>query len=547
MKGASFLVSFFLCASIGFGCSSTEDRQNPPAHTSQETSPRQARPIPNDGFYSLVPESEKFMRNPDFPNGYSNPLEHIPIPQHPFMAPNGSSTMHNDAYMTDAYAQPGPLGYDPQVASTYYGIGDCLTVAFDKQNRIVSVCVGLEAPRLVLLEPDTLDEIASYTLPPKPWYWALDKNINVLQDTSGGAYFYLDHRDDAIVTTHDRRLLAVRAPADGESAFQIVGEYDLSAHVVARPWPEGDRIGPALPDWGGRYYWYTTRYGMVGTVDQSTGDVRSMELAGEQIQNSPAVGEDGFYVVTDHALYRFSADAEGNPRIDWRSVYERGSRKKPGMFTQGSGTTPTLIGDLVAIADNADPRMHVCLFRRADGLEVCPPVPVFEQGESATENSLIAFARPAIDTTVYSFIVENNYGYEDFLATTGGRSTVGGVSRIDAVIDGTGACVDSRVVWTSDAISPTTVPKLSLGNGLIYLYTKDPTEMIDMWYFTAIDFETGRLVYKVLTGTGLGYNNHYAPVTIDPDGRAYVGSLAGLISIRDAIHPRDGRPPDPRQ
>ncbi len=513
------------------GCSSSNHTERPSMHASTPAS-RQAQPIPQDALYKLVPDSDKFIRSQDFPIGYTHPLDYIPVPEHPFMAPNGACTMHNDAYMTDTYAVSGPLGFDPTVISTSYGIKDCLTVAFDSKHRIVSVCVGLDAPLLVVLDPSTLDELASYTLPSKPWYWVLD-NVNVLQDTSGGAYFYLDHEDQAVITTHDYRLLVLRPPDDGEVQFHIVREYDLSDHVVSQPWPQRDKIGPALPDWSGHYYWYTTRYGMVGTVDRLTGNVMTLELAGEQIQNSPAVGEDGFYVVTDHALYRFQADIDGTPRVIWRSTYDRGTRKKPGMFTQGSGTTPTLIGDLVAIADNADPFMHVCLFRRADGQEVCAPMPVFGEGESATENSLIAVAQAVPHGTLYSIVVENNYGYVDFLSTTRGKSTVSGVARVDYLLDRDTSCTEARLVWTSDVISPTTVPKLSLGNGLIYVYTKDPTDLIDMWYFTALDFETGRLVYKVLTGTGLGYNNHYAPITIGPDGSAYVGSLGGLISIKD--------------
>jgi hypothetical protein len=40
-------------------------------------------------------------------------------------------------------------------------------------------------------------------------------------------------------------------------------------------------------------------------------------------------------------------------------------------------------------------------------------------------------------------------------------------------------------------------------------------------------------VYRRLTGTGYLYNNHYAPISIGPDGAAYVGSLGGLIRIAD--------------
>lgn len=79
------------------------------------------------------------------------------------------------------------------------------------------------------------------------------------------------------------------------------------------------------------------------------------------------------------------------------------------------------------------------------------------------------------------------------------------------------------------------VPKVSLATGLVYTYTKRlRRDEIDAWYFTAIDFRTGETVYKQLAGIGLGYNNNYAPVTIGPDGSAYVGALGGLIKLKDS-------------
>src|SRR5207245_4220302 len=45
---------------------------------------------------------------------------------------------------------------------------------------------------------------------------------------------------------------------------------------------------------------------------------------------------------------------------------------------------------------------------------------------------------------------------------------------------------------------------------------------------------TGQTVYRRLAGTGFGYNNNYAPVTLGPEGSAYVGALGGLVALRDA-------------
>jgi hypothetical protein len=50
---------------------------------------------------------------------------------------------------------------------------------------------------------------------------------------------------------------------------------------------------------------------------------------------------------------------------------------------------------------------------------------------------------------------------------------------------------------------------------------------------TAASLATGATVYEQLAGTGLGFNSNYAPVSIGPDGSAYVGVLGGLVSVRD--------------
>jgi hypothetical protein len=79
------------------------------------------------------------------------------------------------------------------------------------------------------------------------------------------------------------------------------------------------------------------------------------------------------------------------------------------------------------------------------------------------------------------------------------------------------------------------VPKLSLGAGLVYTYTKpeDTENQNDAWYLTAIDFRSGETVYRRLAGAGPGFNNNFAPVTIGPDDRAYVGALGGITEFRD--------------
>ena len=91
-----------------------------------------------------------------------------------------------------------------------------------------------------------------------------------------------------------------------------------------------------------------------------------------------------------------------------------------------------------------------------------------------------------------------------------------------------------RVAWTSSVSAPTSVPKVSLGNGLVYVYSKKAsTPDDDSWYFTALDVRTGRTQWLQRTGNGTQWNNHYASIYLGPDGTAYIATLAGLVRIAD--------------
>jgi hypothetical protein len=455
-------------------------------------------PIPQDPF-ATPPAFEGSTAVPQPILGVSEP------PRHPFMAPNGRSNIHNDAYQTDTYRVSGPLGDGAEI-STFFA-RECASVTFDSLGRIVTICVGLDRPVLALLDPHTLQTLAAMPLPPRSPQSTGGTPFN---DFSGGGYFYLDHRDRAVLGTNDKHVLEV-AITDGPG-FQVTRDYSLVADVAPN-----DGIISVLPEWDGRL-WFATRNGVVGTIDRESGAVRKLALPGEGITNSFAVDETGgVFIVSDRALYRFDSGRGGRPEITWRREYPTTGARKPGQSDAGSGTTPTLMGkSWVAITDNADP-MNVRVFRRGEknkGREVCSE-PVFEPGAGATDNSLIGTDR--------SMIVENNYGYSGPAATENGGVTSPGLTRVDVEENPTGgfAC---RTVWTSSERAPSVVPKLSLANGLVYTYTKPPGDE-DPWYLTALDFRTGQTVWRRLSGTGLGHNNNWAPVSIAPDGTAYVGVL----------------------
>ena len=445
----------------------------------------------------------------------ARPLSSFRVPRHPYMARNGRSNIHDDAYMTDAYKWPGPLGRRMRVRSTFHS-AECASTAFDRRDRIVTICVGLEGPKLVLIDPDTLATKAAMPLPPRS---SSGTGTTPFNDFAGGGYFYLDHRDRAVIPTNTRQIWVVRhRKVAGNWEFQVVRQYNVAPELNPN---EG--IVSALPDWRGRIWFVTTR-GFVGSIARRTGKMRGMRLRDEVIANSFAVDKRGVFIVSDHALYRFESGRRRGPKVVWRRRYDRGKRLKPGQVSIGSGTTPTLIGSrYVAITDNADPRMHVVVYRRSarsDGRKICSE-PVFRRRRGATDNSLIAVGR--------SLIVENNYGYSGPGQTQGGESTAPGIARVK--FSKRGRC---RTVWVNRSRAPSVVPKVSLRTGLVYTYTKPRRKAgDDPWYFTAISYRTGKTVFKRLAGEGLGYNNNYAPITLDRKGRAYVGAIGGLVQLRD--------------
>ncbi|OIK25439.1 hypothetical protein [Streptomyces malaysiense] len=463
----------------------------------------------------------------------ADPVDAPAVPRHPFMAPNGTSNLHDDAYQTDTYAQEGPAGHGLTVRTRLQG-GLCGSVTFDSRGRLVTVCLAPgRAPRLMLLDPGDLHTIASMKLPGTVG--------TSTTDVTGGGYFYLDDKDRVVVPTKtgDVQIVAVKG-----NSFVTQRSYDLKPVIGTAG------IVSALPDWSG-LLWFVTGSGVVGTLDLATGVVRSQTLRGEQIANSIAVDESGgVFVVSDHALYRFDAGAEGAPQVTWRAVYDRGTRRKPGQFDRGSGTTPTLIGPAsgpgggyVAITDNADPRMHVLVMARgkAGPAKVCSE-PVFPAWRGADENGLIA-----VDGDL---IAENNYGYtadgKTLLKGLLGKrtsDTVPGVVRVHVDY----ARRSCTIAWsnTTERI-PSVVSKVALGNGLLYTYTHPSAAELafkpkehsagtpDAWYLTALDVRTGKRAWSRLAGAGPLFNNHYAPVSIGADGSAYVGCVGGLLRITDS-------------
>lgn len=521
-----YLCSFFLSFSVTEGSSATPIPQRLLYPTEFFRSAWDSV-FNRDG--TTAPQCEELIRF--HPTDFPDPIAHVEIPQHPFMAPNWGNNMHCDSYISDAYEAAGPLGSNPRVISRTQGFGGYGTMTFDSSRRLVAVHSTGRRFQLELMDPYTLEELASFDLPPRPWYWLL-QGIMPWEYIGAGMYFYLDEQNRAVVPTTENTILVVKVPDFG-GEFELIREYDLADHVVPKSWPKRDSVAWVLPDWSGETYWYATTEGIVGTVAVESGEIRTLRLEGEIIENSFAVAEDGAYILSDRALYRLSRDRDGNIVVEWRTEYDRGPRKKPGHITRGSGTSVSLMGGLdglVAITDNAEPRIHLILLQRDDGAAVCS-VPLFEEGRSGTDVSAACFEHAdetGEGTGVYSVIVENNWGRHRFPRS---RPTPG-LTRVD-IVRHDNDTYSSEQVWASSE-KGICVFKLSLGSGLVYTYWRREGCPITHWYLTAVDFATGETVYKALAGTGLGYDNWAGALFLHPDGGiAYSTTIFGLVMIQD--------------
>ncbi len=465
----------------------------------------------------------------------AKPIEEITVPQHPYLATEGRNGMHGNSYNTGSYNYDAPLGINPTVNSVSLNAigGEVASVTFDSKGRIFAISGGFAGFRLLLLDPDTLEVLAETNLPQRASTVKFLKTFDfsyISSDTSGGAYNHLLKGDRIVIGNSENVIQIYYVDDSGKSPKWVLEtEYDIADDL-----PEDSYITDVFPDYDGNY-WFVTRYGQVGYLDPDTEKTHIITLEGEEIQNSLAIDNDGIYIVSDHAQYKFVIGKSGKPVVKWRTVYDRGTSAKPGTVDQGSGTTPTLldvpddkgkIHKVLGITDNADSRINLLVIDRTNG-KIISKTPLFKDGESCTENSLIADGR--------SFIIENNYSPDGAGFLVSDPQSAPGVVRVD--INET--VTDAEVVWESQEASNTTVPKLSTKNGLIYLYTRvendDIPDDVVAWYLTAIDFRTGKTKFRVFTGTGRNWNNSYAPITIGPNGTLYVGTFNGLLSIKDQV------------
>lgn len=300
--------------------------------------------------------------------------------------------------------------------------------------------------------------------------------------------------------------------------------------------PAGDAVTSVAPAYDGKV-WYATAGGTVGIVDTTAGTVTSVALpAGERVDNSIATAPQGTAVVTSHALYLLTEDAAGEPVVKFRVGYDRGSARKPGQLSWGSGSTPTFFGpvtggDYLTLIDNADNQVHLLVVDAHSGAVLCT-TPVLNSGGPGSENSPIGAGRTVIAASTYGYpypAVPDGAGP----AVPPTAQFVGGMTRVDVRADGSGC----DVMW-NNTVRSAAVPKLSVADGLITTVTRhNPlgdqfgTSPADTYFYAAVDAATGAVATEQFMGATIATDPIQMAGTTAPDGVLYQGSVTGIQRI----------------
>lgn len=447
------------------------------------------------------------------------------LPDNPYDGPTGSGSMHGDSGASDTTPLPGP------------GTGAVLSLPITLGAACPTVMVGSDGVPLAL---------CTQILGQNPTVYLLDKDTGLavtnLPLTAGsllgGVYAFVDQLNRLVLVDGSGNLIRVSHTKNllGLWKLQITSTTPLGSAI-----PAGDSVASIAPGYDGKV-WFATVNGVVGTVAPS-GAVATVALpAGEGVANSISTAPQGTAVTTTHALYLLD-DASGTPTVKFRVPYDRGSARRPGMLSWGSGSTPTFFGpsdggDYLAIVDNADGGNHL-LVVDAEGAgaggTVCT-TPVLLEGGDASENSPIGAGR--------SVFVASTYGYPypavpDNAGPAVPESDVfsGGMTRIDVRADGSGC----DLVW-DNKIRSAAVPKLSLADHTITTITRhnpagdgQAASPVDTFSYAVVDPETGDLLQEQLIGATTAVDPLQMAGTTAPGQVLYQGTLTGILRITKVL------------
>ena len=475
------------------------------------------------------------------------------ISSNPYLSNSVWPIIHQSSYQNASSPFAGPNGslnnppQDEFIPSTLQGTGPVL---FDSKGNVLfeKVAILNQTHIFSKLDPVTLNPITSYTV-----------TVSA-SDPLNGLYSFVDYQDcwwNAYNQTFLRLCfngnnivpdmtinLAALFPTQITSADSIVSMnplYTSPGMMDIAFVTEG-----LQPVHQNGYFTQSIVGAKVGVMRINTDRSVSLflhDFTDEDITNSFAVTPDGsIYVVTDkHAvklkLQQTCECGTESLNVIWEVPYDTGLPIQPipcpdntpdwecrmnvtlnggRLSPDGSGTTPTLMeqGKYMVFADGELPMKMIAL-RTTDGssLPIDKPVP-FTETTAQTENICASYGN--------KFIVENNYSP--------------GVAAYE--ITGAAGQEEVKQLWVNYSVfAPNAVPLISGASNTIYVYEMQGpsfyplTTTTQQWFVTALDLNTGAVLWRKPIGEGILYNSIYAPLSLDNRQHIYIGLFGGLLRI----------------
>lgn len=441
-----------------------------------------------------------------------------------YLGTPGMACMHGEAQSSDCSPVPGPGAGPWDVKHIDMG-GACPTIMVGSDGYIQVLVTQRFGSKLTFLQPKVaiLDPESGETL------GSLEVPKGALL---GGVYAYIDHKDRMVFVDGSNTLLRVAHSADGRTVY-VDERVSLNRFLSQY---KGDQVVGVVPDWQGRV-WVASAHGAIGVVDADKREVRSIFLKKSQsdyetVDNSISACPQGVSVVTSHAIYMLDADEDGTPEILWHALYDRGTARKPGQLSWGSGASPTFFGpngsDYVMLTDSADEQENLIVYETATG-RLVGSTGVFQPGTSGTECSAIGVQN--------SIVVGSTYGYPYPRYPEGAGPSVPssalfapGLERYDVTPAGL------KDVWKRKDVYSAVVPRLSTADGYIYICERKRFGLVNGSVISGsiIDMETGETVYSQdFPGlvTVFGVDTLQMVGTIDNNGTWWQGTIGGIFKI----------------
>ncbi|KAF9922482.1 hypothetical protein FBU30_007371 [Linnemannia zychae] len=449
-------------------------------------------------------------------------------PRNPYVGLDGLATMHGDPASSDSvpFAGPGNATINSNRRALQSA---CPTLLGTSDGYIFGLCTTMfgRTPTIHLFDSKEANSLAELEV----------AKGNIL----GGVYAYIDNQDKLVLTNGNNQLLRVdKSSSGGKWVLAVTDTLPLT------PIPASDSVVGLAPDWQG-YVWFATAGGLAGFADPVTKNVVTLPLSApggsvEGVANSISTSPAGTLISTMFATYLLTRNETSNTiNVVWRQAYDRGPARKPGQLSWGTGSTPTFFGpqtgyEYTTIVDNASPLVNLLVYRTQDGSQICK-VPLFQPNNSGSENSPIGSGR--------SIFVASTYGYPYPALPEGAPPSqpssadfVGGIERVDILEDDSKGCV---VKWVNNKIRSSAVPKLSLVDKKIYTFVRQrplfpdstATGILDDYYYTTVDSETGAIDSKQHVGTGFLFDTLQMAGLI-LDGALFQGTITGVVRVRKA-------------